>query len=177
MPLSTFVPAAGSWLMTDPAGTVVLVACVTVPSLRPAPASAVSASAWVRLLRSGTVACGLPVLTQYDDRVAALDVRAGRRVLLEHLAVGHRVRLARVLLADQVVLASSQSSTSVVGPASRSRPSVTVSLPLLTQMSTVAPSRSLVPPAGAWRLTKPCGDAVGELLLHAGLEAVLLAAP
>ena len=64
-PLSTFSSAAGSWLMTDPAGTVVLVCCVTVPSLRPAAVIALVASVCVMLVRSGTVACGLPLLTQY----------------------------------------------------------------------------------------------------------------
>ena len=50
--------------MTAPAGTVSLVSGVTLPSSSPASASAASASACVRLVRSGTVACGLPLLTQ-----------------------------------------------------------------------------------------------------------------
>src|SRR6185436_20368585 len=37
VPVATRVPAVGVWLITDPAGTVVLDAVVTVPSVRPAP--------------------------------------------------------------------------------------------------------------------------------------------
>ena len=44
LPLSTFSLAAGSWRMTWPAGTVVLVSLVGVPSFRPTPARA--ADAW-----------------------------------------------------------------------------------------------------------------------------------
>ena len=36
LPLATCVPATGFWLMTDPAGTVVLEACGIVPTVRPA---------------------------------------------------------------------------------------------------------------------------------------------
>src|SRR5580765_6767604 len=36
LPLATCVPATGLWLMTDPAGTVVLEACEIVPTVRPA---------------------------------------------------------------------------------------------------------------------------------------------
>src|SRR6185503_4739641 len=44
---ATCVPAAGFWLLTAPAGTVVLDAVVTVPSVRPAPLIAAVAAACV----------------------------------------------------------------------------------------------------------------------------------
>jgi len=40
------VPAVGAWLITEPAGTVVLDAVVTVPTLSPAFVSEVVAAAW-----------------------------------------------------------------------------------------------------------------------------------
>ena len=49
----------------------------------------------------------------------------------------------------------SQSSTALAVQPSKSWSAGAFSLPLLTQMSTVAPSRILVPPVGDWRLTEP----------------------
>jgi hypothetical protein len=46
-PLATVVPPAGFWLMTVPAGTVLLDSVVTVPTARRAPVIAVVAAAWV----------------------------------------------------------------------------------------------------------------------------------
>ncbi len=46
-PATTFVPAAGVWLITVPAGTVGLDCVVTVPSARPAVVIAVVAAACV----------------------------------------------------------------------------------------------------------------------------------
>ena len=54
------MPAAGVWLITDPAGTVVLDAVVTVPTVRPAPVIAVVAAACVRPTTLGTATCGRP---------------------------------------------------------------------------------------------------------------------
>src|SRR5436853_181867 len=45
LPVLTCVPDAGVWLITDPAGTVVLVAVVMVPTVRFAPVIAVVAAA------------------------------------------------------------------------------------------------------------------------------------
>src|SRR6185312_3622970 len=47
--------------MTDPAGTVVLVAVVTVPTTRPAFVIAVVAAVCVRATTLGTATCGTPV--------------------------------------------------------------------------------------------------------------------
>src|SRR4051794_38539835 len=54
LPLATCAPAAGFWLMTAPAATVVLVAVVTAPSVRPAPAIALDAAACVSPTTFGT---------------------------------------------------------------------------------------------------------------------------
>ncbi len=63
-PFSTLVPAGGSCRITNPAGTVVLISEVTAPSLSFAAAIASSAATGVMFVRSGTVACGSPLLTQ-----------------------------------------------------------------------------------------------------------------
>src|SRR6266850_2406941 len=56
-PGATCVPAIGVWLITDPAGTVVLDAVVTAPTIRFAPVIAVVAAACVRATRFGTETC------------------------------------------------------------------------------------------------------------------------
>ena len=57
------MPAAGFWLITDPAGTVVLDAVVTAPSVRPALVIAVVAAACVWPTTFGVATCGSPVET------------------------------------------------------------------------------------------------------------------
>src|SRR3954468_5162689 len=54
LPTLTCVPPAGDWLMTDPAGTVVLVAVVIVPTVSDAPVIAVLAAVCVRPTALGT---------------------------------------------------------------------------------------------------------------------------
>src|SRR6185503_13201457 len=63
---ATCVPAAGFWLITDPAGTVVLDAVVTVPSVSPAPAIADVAAACVWPTTFGVATCGRPDETTID---------------------------------------------------------------------------------------------------------------
>src|SRR3954452_19894426 len=60
MPVATCVPATGDSLITEPAGTVVLEAVVTVPTTRFALVIAVVAAAWVRPTTFGTGTCGRP---------------------------------------------------------------------------------------------------------------------
>src|SRR5688572_16344039 len=67
--MTTSVPAAGFWLMIDPAGTVRLDAVVTAPTARLAAVRALLAAAWVRLTTSGTATCGSP-----DDTTSATAV-------------------------------------------------------------------------------------------------------
>jgi hypothetical protein len=62
-PDAALLPAGGFWLMTLPAATVALDAVVTVPTVRPAPVSALVAAAWVSPTTLGTVTCAGPVET------------------------------------------------------------------------------------------------------------------
>jgi len=57
-PLATCVPATGFWLITEPAGTVVLEAVTTAPTVRPADARLVEAAACVWPTILGTVTGG-----------------------------------------------------------------------------------------------------------------------
>src|SRR6185503_18301248 len=66
VPPVTCVPAAGFWLMTEPAGTVVLDAVVIVPTVRPTPVIALVAAACVELTTFGTVMRPEPVETTID---------------------------------------------------------------------------------------------------------------
>ena len=54
LPGATGVPPVGSWLITEPAGTVSLFCVVTAPTTRPAPTIAASASACGRPTTFGT---------------------------------------------------------------------------------------------------------------------------
>src|SRR5437868_15370458 len=54
LPVATDAPLTGDWLITDPAGTVVLDDCVTVPTTRFAPVIADVAAACVRRTTFGT---------------------------------------------------------------------------------------------------------------------------
>src|ERR671935_48572 len=58
--MTTSVPAAGLWLITDPEGTVRLDCVVIAPTVRLAAVMALDAAAWVRLTTSGTATCGNP---------------------------------------------------------------------------------------------------------------------
>src|SRR3954468_9585253 len=60
LPTLTCVAAVGFWLITDPDGTVVLDAVVTVPTTRLAPVIAVVALACVRPTTFGTATCDGP---------------------------------------------------------------------------------------------------------------------
>src|SRR5881394_3394860 len=58
--IATDVPLTGDWLITDPAGTVVLDDCVTAPATRFAPVIAEVAAACVKPTTFGTVTWGGP---------------------------------------------------------------------------------------------------------------------
>src|SRR5262249_2687638 len=60
LPTVTWVPETGDWLITEPAGTVVLDCCVTVPTTRPAFVIAVGAAVCVRPTTFGTATCAGP---------------------------------------------------------------------------------------------------------------------
>src|SRR3954467_2392284 len=60
LPTLTCVAAVGVWLITDPAGTVVLDDCVIAPTVRPAVVIAAEAAACVSPTTFGTATCGGP---------------------------------------------------------------------------------------------------------------------
>src|SRR3954470_11639329 len=60
LPTTTSAPAAGDWLMTVPAGTVMLEVMVIAPTVRPRVVNALDAFACVRFVTSGTATCGKP---------------------------------------------------------------------------------------------------------------------
>src|SRR5919108_332042 len=60
LPTVTDTPASGDWLITEPAGTVMLDSVVTAPTTRFAPVIAVVAAACVRPTTCGTATCGRP---------------------------------------------------------------------------------------------------------------------
>src|ERR671923_54652 len=60
LPTVTDTPASGDWLITDPAGTVMLDAVVIAPTVRFAPVIAVVAAACVSPTTCGTATCGRP---------------------------------------------------------------------------------------------------------------------
>src|SRR6185503_4982153 len=66
LPVATCVPAAGSWLITVPAGTVVLGALVIAPTVSPAVVITVIAAGWVRPTTLGAGTCGRPLETTSD---------------------------------------------------------------------------------------------------------------
>src|SRR3954471_2796891 len=61
LPTTTSALAAGFWLMTDPAGTVMLGAVVIVPTTSCAVVIVVVAAAWVNPTTFGALTCGRPV--------------------------------------------------------------------------------------------------------------------
>src|SRR5919198_330350 len=63
LPTTTSLPDVGVWLITDPVGTVVLDALVTVPTVRPADVIVLVAAACVKLTTFGTATCGGPLET------------------------------------------------------------------------------------------------------------------
>src|SRR4051812_44795176 len=60
LPTTTSAPAAGFWLITDPAGTVMLEVVLIAPTVRPTLVSALAAPACGWLVMSGTATCGRP---------------------------------------------------------------------------------------------------------------------
>src|SRR3954453_11689468 len=60
LPMRTSAPAAGFWLITEPAATVMLDVVLIAPTVRPMLVSALEAFAWGRLTTFGTETCGRP---------------------------------------------------------------------------------------------------------------------
>src|SRR3954465_10083118 len=60
LPTTTSAPAAGFWLITEPAATVMLDVVLIAPTVRPMLVSALAALACAWLVTSGTATCGRP---------------------------------------------------------------------------------------------------------------------
>src|ERR671925_518511 len=60
LPTVTDTPASGDWLITEPAGTVMLASVVMAPTTRFAPVIAADAAACVSPTTCGTATCGRP---------------------------------------------------------------------------------------------------------------------
>src|SRR5204862_89221 len=133
LPVVACVPATGFWLITDPAGTVVLDAVVTAPTVRFAPAIAVVAAACVRPTTFGTATCGRP-----DDMTSAtalpvvacvpatgfwLITDPAGTVVLDAVVIAPSVRLAPVI----AVVAAACVSPTTSGTATCGRPDDTTS--------------------------------------------------
>ena len=75
-PMLASVPAVGLSLITLPAGTVLLVAVVMVPTSRPTPVSVDAAFAWVIFTTFGTATCvgGTVKENPFDEIPAPLTI-------------------------------------------------------------------------------------------------------
>src|SRR4029079_18229686 len=150
------VPAAGVWLMTEPAGTVALDAVLTVPSARPAAVMAVVAAPWVRPTTFGTVTCGAPEDTTSETALPRLTCAplsgdwlmtdpAGTVVLVAVVTVP-TTRPAFVI----AVVAAVCVRPTTLGTATCGRPEDTTS-------DTALPTLTCVPLTGDWLMTEPAG--------------------
>ena len=155
VPATAWVPAAGDWLMTIPAGTVVLGAVVPSPSENPAFASALVAAASVRPTTFGTVICcgpdettsatALPVATCVQRSALADDGTRGDR-----RARRHRDGAGRETAPVMVVVAAACVRPTTFGVATGGGPDETTS-------ATALPAATDVPAIGVWLITVPDG--------------------
>src|SRR6185312_15978997 len=159
LPTFTCVPPIGDWLMTDPAGTVVLVAVVTVPTTRPAFVIAVVAAVCVRPTTLGTATCGRPEDTTSDTALPTLTCvpltgdwlmtdPAGTVALVAVVTVP-TTRPAFVI----AVVAAVCVRPTTLGTATCGRPEETTS-------DTALPTLTCVPLTGDWLMTDPAGTVV-----------------
>src|SRR6185312_10032732 len=157
LPTLTCVPLIGDWLMTDPAGTVVLVAVVTVPTTRPTFVIAVVAAVCVSPTTLGTATCGRPVeITSVTTLPTVTCVPAvgdwlitepaGTVVLAAVESPSPRLSPAPMI----AVLAAVCVTPTTFGTATWAGPLETVRL-------TALPGVTRVPPPGFWLMTDPAG--------------------
>src|SRR4029077_10769580 len=165
LPTLTCVPATGVWLITDPAGTVVLVAVVIAPTVRFAPVIAEDAAACVRPVTLGTATCGGP-----DDTTSVTTLPALTRVpatgdwLITEPA--GTVVLGAVELpspSDRPAPASALVAAASVSPTTLG--TVTCGIPVDTTRATALPTFTCVPATGVWLITDPDGTVVLEAVL------------
>ena len=155
-PAATLVPATGLWLITLPAGTVLLDAVVTVPTTKPAPVIAVVAAACVSPTTLGTLTVAGPVdTTMFTAEPKFTLVPAvglwlitlpDGTVLLDAVVTVPRTKPAPVIavVAAACVLPTTFGTLTLAGPVD-------------TTMFTAEPAATLVPATGLWLITLPDG--------------------
>src|SRR6185436_4526198 len=157
--IATCVPAAGVWLITDPAGTVVLDAVVTVPSVRPAPLIAAVAAACVWPTTFGVATCGRPDETTIDTAllIATCVPAAGFWLITDP---------AGTVVLDAVVTVPSVSPAAAIADVAAACvwPTTfgvaTCGRPDETTIDTALLIATCVPAAGVWLITDPAGTVV-----------------
>src|SRR3954453_2866504 len=156
LPVATWVPAEGVWLITDPAGTIVLDTVVMAPALRPAVVIAVVAPACVRPTTLGTATCASPDETTSETALPVPTCAAAAglwlitdpagTVALDAVVTVPRMRPAFVI----AVVAAPCVRPTTFGTATCGRPDETMS-------ATALPLATCVAAAGVWLMTDPAG--------------------
>src|SRR3954465_146816 len=154
LPTTTSAPAAGDWLMTLPAGTVMLAAVEIVSTTSCAPVIAVVAAAWVRPTTSGALTCGRPVDTVNPIALPTMTSLAAAGFWLMTLPAG-TVMLAAV----EIVPSTSCALVIAVIAAAWVRPTKAGALmcgrPLETVSAIALPTTTSLAAAGFWLMTLP----------------------
>src|SRR3954471_19891854 len=166
LPTTTSAPAAGFWLITEPAATVMLDVVLIAPTVRPMLVSALEAIACAWLVTSGTATCGrpeemtsptaLPTTTSAPAAGFWLITEPDGTVMLEVVLVAPTVRPMLVRALD--ALACGWFVTS--GTATCGRPEEITS-------ATALPTTTSAPAAGFWLITEPAATVMLDVVLIA----------
>src|SRR4029079_4365466 len=168
VPGATLVPAAGFWLMTDPAALVALFALVTAPLVKPAAVMAPCAAAWVWLTTFGTVTSAGPSEITSDTELPGATLESHAGFCLMEDAAGPVALLALVaapLVRPAAVIALCAAAWvwfTTFGTVTTAGPSETTS-------DTDAPEAAADPAAGFWLMTDPAGTVALLALVTAPL--------
>src|SRR4051812_9806639 len=164
LPTFTCVAAAGFSLITDPDGTVVLDAVVTVPTTRPAPVIAVVALVCVRPTTFGTATCAgpdettsataLPTFTCVAAVGFWLITDPAGTVALDVVVTAPTTRPASVI----VVVAAACVRPTTFGTATCAGPDETTS-------ATALPTFTCVAAVGFWLITDPAGTVALDVVV------------
>src|SRR3954468_15907945 len=166
LPTTTSAPAAGDWLMTVPAGTVMLEVMVIAPTVRPTFVNALDALACGWPVTRGTATCGrpdeitsataLPTTTSAPAAGFWLITEPDGTVMLDLVLIAPTVRPMLVSALDAFACGWFVSS----GTATCGRPEEITS-------ATALPTTTSVPAVGFWLITEPDGTVMLELVLIA----------
>src|SRR3954447_20223339 len=166
LPVATWVPAEGVWLITDPTGTIVLDTVVMAPAVRPAVVIAVVAPACVRPTTLGTATCASPDETTSETALPVPTCAAAAglwlitdpagTVALDAVVTVPRMRPAFVI----AVVAAPCVRPTTLGTATCGRPDETTS-------ATALPTFTCVAALGFSLITDPDGTVVLVALVTA----------